>query len=153
MTSLVKIPAKSLRKPSVPLDLPLDDGTKDKLAELAGLCVKYRGVGLAAPQVGWNVRAFAIMAWEKSEDGKNFKGEVLINPEIVWTSEETHEVEEGCLSIPHSIFRLSRPTKIKIKAVTLDGDEVERELSGLSAQCIQHEMDHLDGVLISDRTK
>lgn len=149
--SLVKVPVKSLRNPCEPVAFPLDSETKEKLESLLELCVKYKGIGLAAPQVGWNIRAFAIMAWEKSEDGKNYRGAVLVNPEITWASEELHEVREGCLSIPMASFVLNRHKELKIKAYDLNGQLIERHLKGLSAQCAAHEVQHLQGVLVSDR--
>ena len=122
-----------------------------KLESLLDLCIKYKGIGLAAPQVGWNVRAFAIMAWEKSEDSKNYRGTVLVNPEIVWASDELQEVREGCLSIPMASFILNRNKEIRLAATTLDGERIERHLKGLSAQCAIHEVQHLQGILVSDR--
>jgi peptide deformylase len=75
---------------------------------------------------------------------------VLINPEITWRSEEKRTYEEGCLSIPEYYEEVERPDRIRFRYTTLDGETVEREADGLMATCVQHEVDHLDGVLFID---
>ncbi len=75
---------------------------------------------------------------------------VLVNPEIVWASEEKSTYEEGCLSIPEYYEEVERPTQVRFRYTDLDGKTVEVEAEGLLATCVQHEIDHLDGVLFID---
>jgi len=106
------------------------------------------GVGLAAPQVGVLQRLF-VMDCVKSEDVAA-KPMVLINPEITWTSEETNTYEEGCLSIPEQYAEITRPKRVRMKWLGLDGKIHEEEFDGLWATCAQHELDHLNGRLFID---
>jgi peptide deformylase len=106
------------------------------------------GVGLAAPQVGVLQRVLVHQADEDSDPV------ALVNPRIVSRSDELDVMEEGCLSLDAAglTVEIERPTAITIEARTPDGDEVRVEADGLAARVIQHEVDHLDGVLILDRT-
>lgn len=105
-----------------------------------------KGIGLAANQVNVLERVIVV---DVSEEKNN--PIVFVNPEIIWASEETDEAEEGCLSLP-SIYAgpVSRHTQIKVKAQEVDGAEFELEAEGLMARCIQHEIDHLEGILFID---
>jgi len=100
------------------------------------------GVGLAAPQVGRSERICLAMV------GGKVLG--LINPEITWKSEETAFDEEGCLSLPNTWLQVPRSTSINLRYVDLDGKPQERKLENFDARVVQHEVDHLDGVLIVD---
>lgn len=99
--------------------------------------------GLAAPQIGVSLRAFSY----------HVDGELgyLLNPEIVERSHETHEVDEGCLSVPELVFPTERATRAVVRGVDLDGSEVTITGEGQLAQCLQHETDHLNGMLYLDR--
>lgn len=104
---------------------------------------KAPGIGLAAPQIGMPLRMFVYDAG---------KGPItLLNPELTWFSKELSEYEEGCLSVPEITVGVMRPTSIKFRAYDLDGYRIEREAHELEARVIQHEYDHLDGVLFIDR--
>ncbi|CAI3948935.1 peptide deformylase [Commensalibacter communis] len=105
------------------------------------------GIGLAAPQVGIGLRFF-IMDLAKQEDEK--EQYVILNPEIIEESEECSEAKEGCLSVPEQYSEVIRPEKIKLRYMDLDGKQQEIEAEELLARCIQHETDHLDGVLFID---
>ena len=121
------------------------------------LATLYRadGVGLAAPQVGIKQRLVVIDLGEEREGGKRDysvkKPTFFINPEITWASEETATKQEGCLSLPGLWGDVVRPARVNVKYMTRDGAFVEEELGGLAAVCIQHEIDHLDGVLFTQR--
>jgi len=104
------------------------------------------GIGLAAPQVGISKRLIVV---DLGED----KAEAMINPRIEWISEEIWETEEGCLSLPGVIAPVVRPLRIKVVYFNKKGEEVELECSEMLARCIQHEIDHLNGVLFIDRVK
>ncbi len=107
------------------------------------------GIGLAAPQIGKNVRVFVIKPKDKIS--------VIINPEILSvgkpksSKKEKPNLMEGCLSLPHFYGPIKRPRKIKIKFINEKGEQEVKEFTGLEAQIIQHEIDHLNGVLFIDR--
>jgi peptide deformylase len=105
------------------------------------------GIGLAAIQIGEPVR-LVTMDLSKKEDEK--APQVFINPEITWSSEEKNAHEEGCLSIPEYYEEVERPAKVRFKYLDLDGKAHEVEADGIFATCIQHEIDHLNGVLFID---
>ena len=105
------------------------------------------GVGLAAIQIGMPLR-MVTMDVSKSED--EHQPLVLINPEIVWASEEKRVYEEGCLSIPEYYEEVERPDRVRFRYVNLQGETVEQDADGLLATCVQHEIDHLNGFLFID---
>ncbi|MFL4995803.1 MAG: peptide deformylase [Microvirga sp.] len=105
------------------------------------------GVGLAAIQIGVPIR-MVTMDVSKSED--EHQPMVLINPEIVWASEEKRVYEEGCLSIPEYYEEVERPDRVRFRYLNLQGEMIEQDADGLLATCVQHEIDHLDGVLFID---
>lgn len=105
------------------------------------------GVGLAAPQVGVLQRIFVMDCTAKEEEPEPL---VLINPKIVWTSEETNVYNEGCLSLPDMYEDVERPATAVMEFLDIDGKQQEREFDGLWATCAQHELDHLNGKLFID---
>jgi peptide deformylase len=105
------------------------------------------GVGLAAIQIGLPLR-MVTMDVSKSDDER--LPMVLINPEITWTSEEKRVYEEGCLSIPEYYEEVERPDRVRFRYMNIQGEVVEQEADGLLATCVQHEIDHLNGVLFID---
>ena len=105
------------------------------------------GIGLAAVQIGVAKRVIVIDLDQK-EGKKNPRA--FINPKILWASEETAVFEEGCLSVPDIWDDVERPARIKAEYLDLDGKKVELEADGMLATCLQHEMDHLQGVLFID---
>ncbi len=106
------------------------------------------GIGLAAPQVGVLARLFVMDCVKDKETPA--RPMVLINPEITWTSEETATYEEGCLSIPEQYAEVTRPAKVRMRWLDLDGTTREEEFDGLWSTCAQHEFDHLNGRLFID---
>ncbi len=105
------------------------------------------GVGLAGPQIGVMKRIFVIDCADKEAPPDPM---VLINPEITWTSEETSVYEEGCLSIPDIYEEITRPEKVRMKFLDVNGKEQEEEFDALYATATQHELDHLNGKLFID---
>jgi peptide deformylase len=105
------------------------------------------GIGLAAIQVGVEKRV-VTMDLAKKDEPRNPK--VYINPELVWASEERATYEEGCLSIPEYYEEVERPAQVRVRYTDLTGNEQEVEANGLLATCLQHEIDHLNGVLFID---
>jgi len=112
--------------------------------------VEYRGVGLAAPQVHYGLRMF--VASLDSEDGRG-EAHVLINPEVLPVGTDVEEDWEGCLSIPDIRGRVVRAREVKVRALDRKGERFELRAHGFPARIIQHETDHLDGVLFFDRMK
>jgi peptide deformylase len=114
-----------------------------------------RGIGLAAPQVGVLKRVIVLDIEQREDDEKKEKGErgtpmFFINPEIVWESEDINVYNEGCLSIPAQYADIERPKRVKVKYLDYNGQPQEIEADGLMATCLQHEIDHLNGVLFVD---
>ena len=105
------------------------------------------GIGLAAVQIGEPVSVI-VMDISREEEPKAPR--YFVNPEIVWASDEMHVYEEGCLSVPEIYDEVERPAKVRIRYLNYAGEAVEEEAEGLFAVCIQHEMDHLKGVLFID---
>ncbi len=143
---LVILPDARLREISAPVGTITGDVRK--LAEdMLETMYDAPGVGLAGIQIGEAVRIVTIDTSKEKEDRKPL---VLLDPEIVWTSEETRPYEEGCLSIPDYYAEVIRPDRVRVRFRTLDGETVEQEADGLLATCLQHEIDHLNGVLFID---
>jgi peptide deformylase len=144
---LVILPDPLLRQTSEPIGEITDD-----IRELAGdmLATMYDapGIGLAAIQVGVPKRLVVVDLAKPPEEER--KPLVLVNPEITWASEEKRTYEEGCLSIPEYYEEVERPDRIKYRCRNLDGAIVEAEAEGVMATCLQHEIDHLNGVLFID---
>ncbi len=110
------------------------------------------GIGLAAPQIGVSMRVVVVAAVPDDDDGKNVGRPLsLVNPAIVSFSDDKTRFEEGCLSVPDITEMVERPRAIRFRYTTLEGDTVERDAAGLLARVVQHEMDHLDGILFVDR--
>ncbi len=123
-----------------------DEGLRNEIDRMGLLMQDAVGVGLAANQVGLLRRFFV---YRISEDGPL---QALVNPVIKWSSAEKETFEEGCLSLPQVVVEVERPAQIRVTAQDRFGEPVELEVDGLEARVIQHELDHLDGVLIIDRT-
>lgn len=121
----------------------INSSVRKKLREMYDIMLNANGVGLAAPQVGIPLRMVVIDVG----DGPIY----MINPEIVWYSKEEVDFEEGCLSFPGVTINITRPEKVKAVYLDEKGRKNIIEADGLLARAIQHEIDHLDGVLIIDR--
>ena len=123
-----------------------DDSLRQQVARMAGIMNDALGVGLAAPQLGISQR---LLVYRVGPDAPLI---TLANPEIEWASDEREGSDEGCLSIPGVMVDVERPVHVRVRAQDEQGESRSVEASGLEARVIQHEMDHLDGVLILDRT-
>jgi peptide deformylase len=140
-------PDPRLKRPSDPVtDLSAD--LRSLAEDMLSTMYDAPGVGLAAPQVGVNKRLF-VMDCVKNPDLAP-RPMILINPEIIWASEDLTTYEEGCLSIPDQYADVDRPAEVKLRWMGLDGQMQEEHFSGLWATCAQHEIDHLDGKLFID---
>jgi len=134
-----------LKSRATPVDR-FDESLRRQVSRMAGLMNDALGVGLAAPQLGISQR---LLVYRVGQDAPLI---VLANPEIEWSSADEEPAEEGCLSIPGITVDVERPVYVRVRARDEEGAERVVEASGLEARVIQHEMDHLDGVLILDRT-
>jgi peptide deformylase len=123
-----------------------DEALREEIERMGHLMDDAIGVGLAATQVGVVHR---LLVYRISQDAQLA---ALINPELDWSGRETESMEEGCLSLPRVLVDVDRPLHVRVRALNEYGEPILIEASGLEARVIQHEMDHLDGVLILDRT-
>jgi peptide deformylase len=146
LREILVIPDKQLRLVSKKVEA-VDDTIRKLVEDMFETMYDAPGIGLAAIQIGEPLRV-VTMDLAKKDDEKEPR--VFINPEIVWSSDEKGVHEEGCLSIPEYYEEVERPAQVKVKYLDLDGTEREEEADGLFATCIQHEIDHLNGVLFID---
>ena len=123
-----------------------DDSLRRQVSRMAGIMGDALGVGLAAPQLGISQR---LLVYRVGPDAPVI---ALANPRIEWASDHAEVIDEGCLSIPGVSVDVERPVHVLVRAHDEEGNDRLVEASGLEARVIQHEMDHLDGVLILDRT-
>jgi peptide deformylase len=143
---IIKLPDKVLRQKSATVD-KIDSGIKKLVEDMFETMYDAPGIGLAAIQVGVAKR---VVTMDLSKKENTQKPLVFINPEITWASEEKASYEEGCLSIPEYYEEVERPAEVKVKYLDLDGKAHEITAKGLLATCLQHEIDHTNGVLFID---
>jgi peptide deformylase len=139
-------PDPILREKSVPLE-KVDNELRKLLDDMLETMYAAPGIGLAAVQVGILKRLIVI---DISKDKEKKKPLFLINPEIISRSKKTSTYEEGCLSLPGHFAEIERPAECQIKFINYEGKEKELKADGLLATCIQHEIDHLNGILFVD---
>lgn len=143
---LIILPDPVLREVSKPIervDPPLQKLADDMLETM----YQAPGIGLAAIQIGEPLRLLVIDVAGKDEPREP---QVFINPQILWRSDEPNVYEEGCLSIPDYYAEVERPERVRVRYLDRNGKESEVEADGLLATCLQHEIDHLDGILFID---
>ena len=139
---LVTLPDRRLRAVSAPV--PAITAEVRRLAQdMLETMYDAPGIGLAAIQIGVPERVVVIDLGKTEEERDPM---VLVNPEVIWGSEEVKVYEEGCLSIPEYYEEVARPDRIRFRYTDLDGQTVERDADGVLAVCVQHEIDHLNGV-------
>ena len=143
---IIKIPDKRLRQASEPVK-KIDAGIRKLIDDMFETMYEAPGIGLAAIQIGVPKRVVTMDLSKKEDD---HQPQVFINPELIWTSDNKATREEGCLSIPDYYEEVERPAEVKVKYLDLDGKPQEIEASGLLATCLQHEIDHTNGVLFID---
>ena len=152
-----------LKQISRPVEGPVTDELRALMDDMLETMYAAPGIGLAAVQIG-DTRRVIVMDLGDGEPGETAEagsedkdGEArrpnprfFVNPEIVWASDELFSYEEGCLSVPEYFDAVERPARVRVRYMTYAGETVEEECEGLYAVCIQHEMDHLQGVLFID---
>ena len=140
-------PDPVLKQKSAPVEGPVTDAHRALMDDMLETMYAAPGIGLAAIQVGEPLR---IIVMDLAREGEPPAPRFFVNPEILWASEETQPYEEGCLSVPDIFDEVERPARVKLKYRNYQGEEIEEDAEGLFAVCIQHEMDHLEGVLFLD---
>jgi peptide deformylase len=139
LLNILNYPDKRLHKVAKPVE-KVNDRIRKLVADMAETMYAAPGVGLAATQVDVHERVIVIDVSDAHDQLM-----VFINPELVWTSDQKKEWEEGCLSVPGIYDFVERPDKVRVKALNEKGETFELDCDGLLAVCIQHEMDHLAG--------
>ncbi len=145
---IIIVPDPVLKQTAQPVQT-FDDTLRVQLDKMLATMYAAEGVGLAANQVGLLNRVL-VMDVAQREDGGNRNPIFMINPEIVWKSEEPSLWEEGCLSIPGQYAEIERPRSVRVRYLDYHGKEAEAEFSDLGSHCVQHEIDHLNGTLFVD---
>ena len=148
---IVEVPDPRLRQISSPVE-KVDDEVRALIKDMFETMYDAPGIGLAAIQVGVPKRILVIDLQEPEvEDGPPVKDpRVFINPEIIKHSDEEVPYLEGCLSVPDQYAEVDRPDRIRARWLDLDGKSHDEEITGMLATCLQHEMDHLEGILFID---
>lgn len=145
---IVYFPDARLKEKSAPIE-KVDDDIRQLARDMFETMYHEQGIGLAAVQVGVMKRLLvADVEWRtQGEIGTQY---ALINPEIVTAADESNVYKEGCLSFPDQFAEVERPKGVRVRYTALDGSVKEEEFTGLLATCIQHEIDHLDGIVFPD---
>ncbi|MDP2700324.1 peptide deformylase [Thalassospira sp.] len=146
LRDILIIPDPRLKQECEPVAV-VDDGVRALLDDMLETMYAAPGIGLAAPQIGVMQRAIVIDVADDKEKPQPLK---MINPEIIWESEDVATYQEGCLSIPDQYADIERPVEVGVRYLDENGKEQEIEADGLLATCLQHEIDHLDGILFTD---
>ena len=146
LREILILPDKRLRLLGEPVK-KIDAGIRTLVDDMFETMYDAPGIGLAAVQIGIRKRV-VTMDLAKKDEPKN--PQVFIDPEILWASQEKATYEEGCLSIPEFYEEVERPAQVRVKYLDLEGEAHEIEADGLLATCLQHEVDHLNGILFID---
>jgi peptide deformylase len=146
LREILVVPNPVLKQVSAPVAVVTDE-LRALMDDMLETMYAAPGIGLAAIQVGVPKR---VIVMDLAREGEEPAPRHFVNPEVVWASEETAPFEEGCLSVPEIYDEVERPSQVKLKYLNYQGEEVIEDAEGLFAVCIQHEMDHLDGVLFID---
>jgi len=146
LLSIVIAPDRRLKTVCKPVET-VDDGLRATLRDMLETMYRAPGIGLAAPQVGLDRRAIVVDITRKGESRRPM---CLVNPSIVWKSDDVATMDEGCLSLPDVFVDVDRPERVRIDYLDQHGEPRQVEADGLLSRCLQHEIDHLDGVLHVD---
>jgi peptide deformylase len=146
LREILVVPHPVLKQVSQTVD-KVDDELRALMDDMLETMYDAPGIGLAAIQIGVAKR---VIVMDLARQDEPPQPRYFVNPEILWASEETAPYEEGCLSVPEIYDEVERPSKVKLRYLNYHGEQIEEEAEGLYAVCIQHEMDHLNGVLFID---
>ncbi|HOO50232.1 MAG TPA: peptide deformylase [Alphaproteobacteria bacterium] len=148
LRNIIVVPDPLLKQIAQPIETITEDVKKQAL-DMVETMYDAPGIGLAANQIGCLNRIFVMDTNYRKEESSR-KPIIMINPEIVWKSEEISVMEEGCLSIPQQYAEVERPKSVRVKYIDIDGEVREHIGEDLESHCIQHELDHLNGILFID---
>ena len=143
---IITAPDPRLKKACKPVET-VDAGTRRLMEDMLETMYAAPGIGLAAPQVGVLRRIIVVDVSKEDEKRQPF---MMANPELIWVAEEDASYEEGCLSLPEHYAEVVRPAEIKLRYIDKENEIREMAADGVLATCIQHEMDHLEGILFVD---
>jgi peptide deformylase len=143
---ILTAPHPVLKQPAQPVAV-VDDRLRQLMEDMLETMYAAPGIGLAAPQVGVSQRVIVVDVAEKGSPRQPLR---LVNPELIWVSDEDSTYQEGCLSVPEHYGDVVRPAAIRVRYCDETGATRELAADGLLATCIQHEIDHLDGILFID---
>lgn len=146
---IITIPAPALRETAKPVT-QVDDAVRTQIDRMLETMYGASGIGLAANQVGLLNRIIVVDVQQREDEEGTRAPIALVNPEITWESGEVWDYKEGCLSIPEHYADVTRPYSIRVKYLDRAGKTQELEADGLLSTCLQHEIDHLNGVLFID---
>jgi peptide deformylase len=146
LREILTVPDARLKLVSTDVDV-VDDALRALMDDMLETMYAAPGIGLAAIQVGVPKR---VIVMDLAREGEPPAPQYFVNPQIVWASDDTAPYEEGCLSVPEIYDEVERPARVKLRYLNYHGQPVEEDAEGLYAVCIQHEMDHLNGVLFID---
>ena len=148
---IIEVPDPLLRAQSAPIER-VDDELRKLVSDMFETMYAAPGIGLAAVQVAVPRRLMVIDLQDPEEEGGEpvKKPYAFINPELVWSSDDRRVYNEGCLSIPDQYAEVERPARVRARWLDENGVQHEEDLDGLLAVCLQHEMDHLEGILFID---
>jgi peptide deformylase len=143
---IVLAPDRRLKITCKPVDR-VDDGVRALMHDMLETMYDAPGVGLAAPQVGEDRRVIVV---DVAREGEEKRPHLMANPELTWVSDEKIVMNEGCLSLPEIFVDIERAERVRVRYLDENGVEQEAEGDGLFARCVQHEIDHLNGILHVD---
>jgi peptide deformylase len=146
---IITLPDRKLRTASAPVER-VDDAVRTLMDSMLETMYAAPGIGLAAVQVNVPRRIVTIDVAQREDENAKPDPLFLVNPEILWTSDERQTAEEGCLSIPEYFAEVERPAAVRVGYVDREGKKQEMDAEGVLAICLQHEIDHLDGKLFID---
>lgn len=146
---IIKVPDPVLKEVAKEVS-KVDDAVRLQMDRMLETMYKAPGIGLAANQVGLLNRVIVMDIAQREDDKATRKPIVMANPEIIWASEEPSLWEEGCLSIPGQYADVERPLEVRVRYLDYDGKQQEQLFESLGSHCVQHEIDHLNGVLFVD---
>ncbi len=149
LRKIITLPDKRLRQRAEPV-AQVDDEVRALMDDLLETMYAAPGIGLAATQIAVPKRVMVLDVAKREDEKASPNPMVFVNPEVLWSSEETQAREEGCLSIPEAFGEVLRPVRVHVGFLNREGKRREMEAEGILARCFQHELDHLNGVLFID---
>lgn len=146
LLQILQAPHPGLKRVAQPVP-QITDEVRALMDDMLETMYRAPGIGLAAPQVGVDKRIVVVDVSREENERQPMR---LVNPELIWTSDDSVLMEEGCLSLPEQFAEVKRPSAVRLRYLDESGAEQEIAADGMLARCLQHEVDHLDGILFVD---